>query len=83
MQTAQKGLIILSVSDTDSGQWQLKYEENDISLTLCTYNVTVEVQRCSAPNHTSDFQKIYADWCHEFQKYKLAMDEWQLKQEVM
>lgn len=80
--TADRGLIILSVSETDAGQWQLRYEEKDMSLTLCSYNVTVEIQKCSAPTQASDFQKVYAEWCHEFQKYKQAMQIWQRRQEV-
>ncbi|ODM98388.1 Semaphorin-2A, partial [Orchesella cincta] len=79
--TADRGLVILSVSETDAGQWQLRFEEKDISLTLCSYNVTVEIQKCSAPTQASDFQKVYAEWCHEFQKYKQAMQLWQRRQE--
>ncbi|CAG7818868.1 unnamed protein product [Allacma fusca] len=79
--TADRGLVVLSVSETDGGQWQLRYEEKDISLTLCSYNVTVEVQKCAAPTQASDFQKVYAEWCHEFQKYKQAMQSWQRRQE--
>ena len=84
MLTADLGLVILSISETDGGQWQLRYEEKekDMSLTLCTYNVTVEVQKCSAPSKSSDFQKVYSEWCHEFQKYKQAMQAWQRRQEV-
>jgi len=80
--TADRGLVILSVSETDAGQWELKYEEKDISLTLCRYNVTVQVQKCSAPTQANEFQKVYAEWCHEFHKYKQAMQTWQRKQEV-
>jgi hypothetical protein len=83
VQTAERGLVILSVDRGDRGLWHLKYEERDISLILCTYNVTVDVQQCSTPTQTSEFQKVYADWCHEFHKYKQAMDDWQRKQEVI
>lgn len=82
MLTADRGLVILSVSETDGGQWQLRYEEKDISLTLCVFNITVEIQKCSAPTQASDFQKVYSEWCHEFQKYKQAMGVWQRRQEV-
>lgn len=38
--------------------------------------------RCTPPNKSSDFQKIYSDWCHEFEKYKSAMKTWEKKQQV-
>ncbi|XP_021968718.1 semaphorin-2A isoform X2 [Folsomia candida] len=86
--TSDRGLVILSVSETDGGQWQLRFEEKDISLTqtrpsllLCAFNVSIEIQKCSAPEKASDFQKVYAEWCHEFQKYKESMAVWQRRQE--
>ena len=33
--------------------------------------------RCSAPNKTADYQKIYSDWCNQFEKYKLALKTWE------
>jgi hypothetical protein len=38
--------------------------------------------RCAAPNKGSDYKKIYADWCHEFEKYKSAMKLWEKRQTV-
>lgn len=38
--------------------------------------------RCTAPNKGNDYQKIYSDWCHEFEKYKSAMKMWEKKQAV-
>jgi len=80
--TADRGLVILSVSETEGGQWQLRYEEKDISLTLCSYNVTVEVQKCSAPTQASEFQKKYAEWCNEFEKHKRLMQTWENDRKV-
>ena len=34
-------------------------------------------RRCSAPNKTADYQKIYSDWCNQFEKYKLALKTWE------
>ena len=34
---------------------------------------------CSAPNKTADYQKIYSDWCNQFEKYKLAIQTWEKK----
>uniref|UniRef100_A0A1B0GJS2 Uncharacterized protein n=1 Tax=Lutzomyia longipalpis TaxID=7200 RepID=A0A1B0GJS2_LUTLO len=36
--------------------------------------------RCTPPNKSNDYQKIYSDWCHEFEKYKSAMKSWEKKQ---
>lgn len=38
--------------------------------------------RCTPPNKGNDYQKIYSDWCHEFEKYKSAMKTWEKKQAV-
>lgn len=38
--------------------------------------------RCTAPSKSNDYQKIYADWCHEFEKYKSAMKLWEKRQSV-
>lgn len=40
------------------------------------------VTRCTPPNKGNDYQKIYSDWCHEFEKYKSAMKTWEKKQAV-
>lgn len=49
---------------------------------LCSYNVTVDAHRCAPPAKSNDYQKIYSDWCHEFEKYKSAMKTWERKQAV-
>lgn len=36
--------------------------------------------RCTPPHKSTDYQKIYSDWCNEFEKYKSAMKSWEKKQ---
>lgn len=38
--------------------------------------------RCSPPEKSNEYQKIYSNWCHEFEKYKSAMKTWERKQDV-
>lgn len=45
-------------------------------------NNSFQCNRCAAPNKSQDYQKIYADWCHEFEKYKMAMKLWEKRQSV-
>lgn len=40
------------------------------------------LQRCTPPHKSTDYQKIYSDWCNEFEKYKSAMKSWEKKQVV-
>lgn len=51
-----------------------KFQEHKVNICLIT--------RCAAPNKSQDYQKIYADWCHEFEKYKSAMKTWEKRQSV-
>lgn len=46
------------------------------------FSFTLSYNRCTAPNKGNDYQKIYSDWCHEFEKYKSAMKMWEKKQAV-
>ncbi|XP_076304927.1 semaphorin-2A-like isoform X1 [Tachypleus tridentatus] len=73
--TSDHGLVIMSVTDHDSGHYICKLGNN----ILCNYTVTVDSKTCSAPSE-NDYKKIYSDWCHEFEKYKTAMKTWQNKQ---
>ncbi|XP_023220113.1 semaphorin-2A-like isoform X2 [Centruroides vittatus] len=73
--TADHGLVILSVTERDSGRYDCKMG----SSTLCSYNITVDSKTCNAPTDT-DYRKVYSDWCQEFEKYKVAMKTWQNKQ---
>ncbi|GBN40761.1 Semaphorin-2A, partial [Araneus ventricosus] len=74
--TQDQGLVILSVTERDSGRYDCKLGPN----TLCSYNITVDTKTCSAPTDV-EYRKVYSDWCHEFEKYKMAMKTWQNKQQ--
>ncbi|XP_075210954.1 semaphorin 2a [Lycorma delicatula] len=77
IETCERGLVIVSVSEADSGRYDCWLG----GALLCSFNITVDTHRCSPPNKTRDYHKIYSDWCHEFEKYKNAMKTWQRKQE--
>ncbi|EEC02951.1 Semaphorin-2A, putative, partial [Ixodes scapularis] len=69
------GLVVLGLTERDTGRYDLHLDSLG---TLCSYNVTVDADTCGTPSET-DYRKIYSDWCHEFEKYKLAMKTWQTK----
>jgi len=46
---------------------------------VTAYAVTVDMGRCAAPSGSADYQKAYAAWCNEFQKYKSALGTWEKK----
>ncbi|CAG9764633.1 unnamed protein product [Ceutorhynchus assimilis] len=68
--------VIISVTEADAGRYDCWMGAS----LLCSYNVTVDAHRCSPPAKGNDYQKIYSDWCHEFEKYKSAMKTWEKKQ---
>lgn len=68
--------MVLSVTEQDAGRYDCKVGGNIV----CSYNITVDAHRCSAPARSNDYQKVYSDWCHEFEKYKMAMKSWERKQ---
>lgn len=70
------GLAVLALTERDAGRYDLHLDPVG---TLCSYNVTVDTKTCTAPSE-AEYRKIYSDWCHEFEKYKLAMKNWQTKQ---
>ncbi|XP_076039740.1 semaphorin 2a [Oratosquilla oratoria] len=76
IETSEHGLVVMNVNEADAGRYDCKMG-GDI---VCSYNITVDAHRCTAPARTNDFQKVYSDWCHEFEKYKLAMKTWERKQ---
>lgn len=51
--------------------------EQNIRLLICRLFI-----RCTPPHKSTDYQKIYSDWCNEFEKYKSAMKSWEKKQVV-
>lgn len=73
--SADHGLVLMALTERDTGRYDLHLDSLG---TLCSYNLTVDTETCSAPSET-DYRKIYSDWCHEFEKYKSAMKTWQSK----
>ena len=78
IQTAEQGLVIMGVTESEAGRYDCRLGSD----TLCSYNITVDTQRCAAPSKSHDYQKVYSDWCHEFEKYKMAMKTWERRQLV-
>nr|CAD7423698.1 unnamed protein product [Timema monikensis] len=76
IQTSEHGLVIIAVNEADSGRYDCWLG----GALLCSYNITVDAHRCAAPGKSHDYQKVYSDWCHEFEKYKMAMKSWERKQ---
>ncbi|XP_055528942.1 semaphorin-2A isoform X1 [Wyeomyia smithii] len=76
IETTERGLVVISVNEADGG----RYDCHLGGSLLCSYNITVDAHRCTPPNKSNDYQKIYSDWCHEFEKYKSAMKTWEKKQ---
>ncbi|KAL7631991.1 UNVERIFIED_CONTAM: hypothetical protein RMT77_017690 [Armadillidium vulgare] len=76
IETSEHGLVVMSVTESDAGRYDCKMGADIV----CSYNITVDAHRCSAPARTNDYQKVYSDWCHEFEKYKMAMKSWEKKQ---
>jgi len=74
--TNDNGLVVISVSDQDSGRYDCLYGGQLVS----SFHIAVDTHRCSAPNKTADYQKIYSDWCNQFEKYKLALKTWEKRQ---
>jgi hypothetical protein len=42
--------------------------------------VTISEDKCLAPTKSKDFQQVYSDWCNEFERYKVAVKNWEKKQ---
>ncbi|XP_069700579.1 semaphorin-2A [Periplaneta americana] len=76
IETSEHGLVIIAVNEADSGRYDCWMGGS----LLCSYNITVDAHRCAPPGKSHDYQKIYSDWCHEFEKYKMAMKTWERKQ---
>jgi len=74
--TTLNGLVVLSVTERDAGRYEARLGTD----LLCVYSVSVDVHRCAAPDRAQDYQKIYSDWCNQFEKYKHAMKTWEKKQ---
>ncbi|KAF0311627.1 Semaphorin-2A [Amphibalanus amphitrite] len=74
--TVGGGVVVLSATEQDAGRYEARLGED----LLCVYTVTVDTHRCSAPDKSQEYQKVYADWCNQFEKYKSAMKAWEKKQ---
>ena len=68
----------MGVTESEAGRYDCRLGAD----TLCSYNITVDTARCAAPSKSHDYQKVYSDWCHEFEKYKMAMKTWERRQLV-
>ncbi|KAG9511279.1 Semaphorin-2A, partial [Fragariocoptes setiger] len=71
---ADQGLVIMSANEPGWYQCRLN------SQVLYSYNLIVDTKTCSAPSD-SEFRVIYANWCREMEKYKLAHNNWQKKRQ--
>lgn len=78
IETAQNGLIILSINEGDAGLYDCLMGPS----LLCSYNITVDSSRCTPPGKAKDYKKVYSDWCYEFERYKYSMKMWEQKQNV-
>ncbi len=74
--TQDNGLVIIGVGERDGGQYDCRLHSGE---TISSYKVSVDFQRCAAPNKTADYQKAYSEWCSEFQKYRSALQSWEKK----
>jgi len=74
--TNDNGLVVINVSDLDGGRYDCVYNGELVT----SYHIAVDAHRCNAPNKTADYQKIYSDWCNQFEKYKMALKTWEKRQ---
>ncbi|XP_071445173.1 semaphorin-2A [Hetaerina americana] len=75
IETSERGLVVVGITEADGGRYDCWVGGQ----LLCSHNVTVDAHRCSAPTKSHDYQRVYSDWCHEFEKYKAAMKTWERK----
>ncbi|XP_074601991.1 semaphorin 2a [Brevipalpus obovatus] len=73
--TRDDGLVIIGITNSEAGRYECKLGPNIIS----KYNISVDAKTCSATNE-AEYRKVYSDWCHEFEKYKTAMQAWRTRQ---
>ena len=62
------------------GHIEMKYKMTTWSSKILIFYLLFN--RCTPPHKSTDYQKIYSDWCNEFEKYKSAMKSWEKKQVV-
>ena len=56
--TSEHGLVVIAVGEADSGRYDCLHNGQLVS----SFHIAVDAHRCSAPNKTADYQKIYSDW---------------------
>ena len=78
VQTQDKGLVILGAVERDAGRYQCRIKSGDS--VIVDYDLSVDAHRCSSPEKTADYQKVYSQWCQQFQKYRDALKSWEQKQ---
>ena len=71
--TQENGLVIIGVKEENAGRYECRLGRESVS----SYEIKIDFQSCKAPNKTADYQKIYSEWCSEFQKYKTALKTWE------
>ena len=71
--TQNNGLVIIGIKEQDAGRYDCRLGHESVS----SYILEVDMGTCKSPNKTADYQKIYSEWCHEFQKYKTALKNWE------
>ncbi|XP_041972853.1 semaphorin-2A-like isoform X2 [Aricia agestis] len=76
LQTSERGLVLLSVSEADRGRYECYFGPTLVA----SYNLDIDNHRCTQPSKSQDYRQIYSDWCHEFEKYKNAMKAWETRQ---
>lgn len=76
IETKESGLVILSLNEADSGRYDCMVDNSY----LCSYDLNIDLNRCTAPSKSVDYQRIYSNWCHEFEKYKMSKKVWEKKQ---
>ncbi|XP_013134641.1 PREDICTED: semaphorin-2A-like, partial [Papilio polytes] len=76
LQTSERGLVLLSVTESDRGRYECYFGPTLIA----SYNLDIDTQRCSQPSRSQEYKQVYSDWCHEFEKYKSAMKAWESRQ---
>jgi len=74
--TQDQGLVIIGLAEKDAGQYDCRVNHETIN----SYRIIVDLQRCSSPEKSGDYQKAYTEWCNEFQKYRSALQTWEEKQ---
>ncbi|XP_045492185.1 semaphorin-2A-like isoform X1 [Colias croceus] len=74
--TSERGLVLLSVTDSDRGRYECYFGPTLVA----SYNLDIDIHRCTQPNKSQEYRQVYSDWCHEFEKYKSAMKAWESRQ---